>query len=115
MKRNLLLLGAVLISIVLVVNSTKKILMFRNTSLKIDDFEAHLLKLRQENSDLKRDLEYKKSNEFAEGEIRNKLGLVKEGEQVFVVPKKEEEKPSFAEASEGEPNWQKWRKLFFGG
>src|SRR3990167_8514157 len=108
MKRNLLLLSAVLISVVLVVNSTKKILMFRSTSLKIEDFEARLLKLRQENSDLARELEYKKSNEFAEAEIRNKLGLVKEGERVVIVPKKDEPtdgvESSYAKATEDKPN-----------
>ena len=116
MKRNLLLFSAVLISIFLVVNSTKKILMFRNTSQKVGDFETRLKQLRQENSELKQELEYKKSNEFVEGEIRNKLGLVKEGEVVFVIPKKDEGQTTNDERQEDQaPNWQKWWNLFFGG
>ncbi|MBI2327554.1 septum formation initiator family protein [Candidatus Curtissbacteria bacterium] len=115
MKRNLLLLGAVLISIILVVNSTKKIMMFRSTSQKIDDLEARLERLREENRQLKEELEYKKTDQFAEGEIRNKLGLVKEGEAVVIVPKADERETT-NEESQGpkQSNWQKWWDMFFG-
>ncbi|OGD83338.1 hypothetical protein A2165_04325, partial [Candidatus Curtissbacteria bacterium RBG_13_40_7] len=92
MKRNFLLFLGVLVSILLVVNSTKRILTFRATSQKVAEAENQLEQLRQENDALKKDLEYKKGDEFAEEEIRNKLGLVKEGESVVIIPK-EDEKP----------------------
>jgi len=115
MKRNFLLFLGVLVSIILVVNSTKRILTFRATSMKVAEAQSRLEQLRIENEALKKELEYKKSDEFAEEEIRNKLGLVKKGETVVIVPK-EKDQPSFAEASEGKqkPNWEKWRDLFFG-
>jgi len=91
--------------------------MFRSTSQKIDDLEARLEKLHQENRDLKQDLEYKKSDEFAEAEIRNKLGLAKEGEKVFVVPKKDDKglTTNDERTEDQEQNWKKWWNLFFGG
>jgi cell division protein FtsB len=115
MKRNFLLFLGVLVSIILVVNSTKRILTFRATSMKVGEAQSRLEQLRKENEDLKKELEYKKSDQFTEGEIRNKLGLVKEGETVVIIPK-EEDQPSSAKALEGKqkPNWEKWRDLFFG-
>ena len=115
MKRNFLLFLGVLVSIILVVNSTKRILTFRATSMKVTEVQTRLDELRRENEALKKELEYKKSDEFAEEEIRNKLGMVKEGETVVIIPK-EEDQPSSAKAIEGKqkPNWEKWRDLFFG-
>ena len=110
-----MLLGAVIISVFLVVNSAKKIMMFRDTSEKIGDFEVRLDKLKHENQDLKQELEYKKSDEFVESEIRNKLGLAKEGEVVFLVPKEESGQLPETSNRGNMSNWQKWWNLFFGG
>ena len=115
MKRTFLLIFAVLVSIVLVINSTKRILGLRTNSLSVGEAEKQLEELKQENEALKKELEYKKTDQFAEGEIRNKLGLAHEGETIVILPK-EEDGSSSAEASEDEqkPNWKKWQTLFFG-
>ena len=113
MKRNLLLFLAVLVSIVLVVSSSKRILNLRTTSQQVKDSEAQLENLRKENENLKKELEYKKSAEFAEGEIRNKLGLAREGEAVIILPKEEEKQLTTDNGQLTKPNWQKWRDLFF--
>lgn len=115
MKRNLLLMSAILVSIILGASSARKILSFKTTSGKVVQAEARLEELKKENEELKRELEHKKGQEFAEAEIRNKLGLAREGEAVVVVPKENsDQQPSFAKASEGKPNWQKWRDLILG-
>ena len=115
MRRNLLLLLVVLIIILLVVNSAKRLLVFRTTSQKVSETELRLSKLREENEALKKELEYKKGDEFAEEEIRNKLGLVREGEAVVIVSQDEKVgESSNVFASEDKPNWQKWWELFFG-
>ena len=94
MKRNLLLFLAVLISIVLVVNSSKRILNLRTTSQQVKESEAQLENLKKENEKLQAELKYKKSNEFAEKEIRDKLSLAKEGETVVILPKEEKSQNS---------------------
>jgi len=114
MKRNFLLFLGVLISIILVVNSTKRILTFRATSMKVTEAQTRLEQLRRENEALKKELEYKKSDEFAEGEIRNKLGLIKEGETVVIIPKEEDQQVTTDNGQLTKPNWEKWRDLFFG-
>lgn len=113
MKRNLFLVIAILISVLLVVKSTRKIMSFRNTSQKVDEASVRLEKLKIENEQLKKELDFKKSKEFAEAEIRNKLGLAKEGETVVILPRDQESKIQTAQKPEI-PNWQKWRDLFFG-
>ena len=114
MRKNILLIFAFLVSVLLVVNGAKRILSLRSTSKGIEDAQARLEKVKKENEQLKGDLEYKKSQEFTEGEIRNKLGLAKQNEAVVVVPKEEQSADSNLQTV-NEPNWQKWWDLFFGG
>ena len=114
MKRNLLLFLAVLISIVLVVNSSKRILNLRTTSQQVKESEAQLENLRKQNEKLQEELKYKKSNEFAEKEIRDKLSLAKEGETVVILPKEEKQQVTIDNGQLTKPNWHKWKALFFG-
>jgi len=112
MRRNFLLFIAVLIGIILVFNSSKRLISFRSTAKQFSEAEERLEKLKKENEDLKRELEYKKSEEFTESEIRNKLGLVKEGETVVILPKDDKSNKN-GENKVAIPNWQKWWNLFF--
>src|SRR3990167_10149559 len=115
MKRNLLLIFAVIVGLLLAYNSARKIASYRGTSQKITDEQVKLEQLRQENAELKQELEYKKSDKFAEGEIRNKLGLAKPGEEVFVVPKDVNRQSLIVNRDDGKPNWQKWKDYLFEG
>ncbi len=115
MKRNVILVFAVIVLLLLGFNSFNRIMSLQGTSKNVAKEEAQLDALRQENSSLKQELEYKKSQRFAEQEIRNKLGLAKEGEQVIVLPKKDDEASSGDVVNKKQlPNWKKWQKLFFG-
>ncbi len=113
MKRNFLLIGAILIAVILGVNSAKKILSFHGTSQKVEEAQKKLEDLKEEKEALKRDLAYKKSDEFKEKEIRNKLGLAKPGETVVIIPKEGQEATT-GESKNQKANWQKWKELFFG-
>lgn len=67
---------------------------------------------KKENKDLKNRLKNAQDEEFIEEEARNKLLLVKPGEQNVFVPKltgTEEHKTKV----DTRPNWEKWRDLFF--
>ena len=116
MRRNLFLVLAIIVGIILVVNSIKKLLTFRTTTQKVAEAQNRLEALREENKKLKEQLEYTKSEEFREREIRDKLGLVKEGEAIVVLPKENDENSKLeTRNSKPRPNWQKWWNLFFGG
>lgn len=116
MKRNLILIAAVLVSILLAINSVRRIMSFRTTAQSVVEAQHQLNDLKQENEALKRELEYKKSDKFAEEEIRNKLGLAKTGETIVVLPKNDSSQLTVnSQQSTDLPNWQKWWNLFFKG
>lgn len=112
MRRKLLLIGAILVSLLLAYNSARRILTFKTTSEKVKEAEVRLEEIKLENEKLKQDLAYKESSQFAEAEIRNKLGLVKEGEAVVVVPR--DEVADDVQLTTDKPNWVKWKERFFG-
>ncbi|MCL4419044.1 septum formation initiator family protein [Patescibacteria group bacterium] len=69
-------------------------------------------KEKEENQKLKSQLSLVGNEQFIEEEARNKLFLVKPGEQEVIVPqdllnKNSQKKPDNA------PNWKKWWNLFF--
>lgn len=115
MKRNFLLFLFFLASILLIVNGVRRLLTFKTTSERVKEAEESLVRLKRENEDLKRELEYKKGQEFSEKEIRDKLGLAKPGEAVVVLPKNDSSQSTVdSEQSIEIPNYTKWWKLFFG-
>jgi len=113
MRKNLLLIAGIIFALILGINSVQRIGSLRDTSHKVDDAEERLENLRAENERLQKELEYKKTDEFKEAEIRNKLGLVKEGEAIVIVPKMSDQESETSD-QESVPNWEKWRILFFG-
>ena len=76
--------------------------------------QLHSLEVK--NRELKKRLSEIKSQDFIEQQARDKLGLVKEGETIVVIPEdkinqvlgvgKQAETPRL-------PNWQGWLNLFF--
>jgi cell division protein FtsB len=79
------------------------------------DAQRELTKQKQENQKLKSQLSYVESKEFVEEVARNKLFLVKPGEQAVLIPQdlnKGTSTPS-ANIRKQDPNWKKWLKLFF--
>jgi cell division protein FtsB len=96
-------------------NSLSKTL---NGNKLIEKTEKKLEKAKIEEEELEKKLEITQSVEFIEGQIRNKLGLVKEGETILVLPDNETLKkisPQIPKNEEEKPlsNIQKWLKLFF--
>ena len=114
-KRNLILVIVLIIGFFLAYNSFNKIMTFRENAKTVENAQERLDRLKKENEALKAEFEYKKSNEFAEEEIRNKLGLAKEDEVVLILPNEEDSSQLTVHSSQSsKPNWVKWRKLFFG-
>lgn len=106
-------MAIVLIAVIISYNSVKKIRTFKVTAQSVAERQKHLDNLKKENEKLKDELTYKESSSFAELEIRNKLGLAKEGEAVVIVPNQEAGGEQEAIGS-SKPNWLKWRLLVFG-
>jgi len=90
-------------------------LTFRTTAQGVSAAQKQLADLKRENEVLKKELDFKKSDQFAEEEIRNKLGLAKPGETIVVLPKEENTKYQIPNTKYELPNWQKWWNLFFKG
>ncbi len=85
---------------------------------KIQEEERRVEALKRENERLKRESEKVMSGVYIEKQLRDRLGLAKEGEYVVVLPDEETLKrlaPKIEEEEEilPEPNWKKWYKLFF--
>lgn len=85
---------------------------------EIKEREIRVEKLKEENERLRTTLAQTQSGEFVEKQIRDKLGLAKEGEIVLVMPDSEileklaPDLPK-SEASLPLKNWEKWYRLFF--
>lgn len=94
-------------------NSFKKIMSLRTTSQGVREQEKKLASLQAENEALKHEFQYKQSEKFVEGEIRDRLGLAKEGEQVFALPNQVVSNTDQV-AKKVVPNWKKWQKLILG-
>lgn len=76
-----------------------------------------LERFEKENERLQKKITETQSDEFIEKQIRDKLGLVKEGEMVVVLPDEEilrslAPKIEVEQDSLPDPNWKRWLKLF---
>ncbi len=77
--------GLTVLFAVATVNFTKTTLNVIQSSKRLDTTKDEVAQLEGQKNALEEELEYKKSDEYVEEEARNKLGLVKPGEELFVV------------------------------
>lgn len=62
---------------------------------------------------LTEELYYVKTDEFVEGQAREKLGMVKPGEHIILAPQTSSNSANDNKNDENIPNWEKWKRLFF--
>lgn len=74
-----------LLFVLATVNFTRTTLNIIQSSKRLDNLKEEVSSLEEQKASKEAELEYKKSAEFVEEEARNKLSLVKEGEEVFVL------------------------------
>lgn len=72
-----------------------------------------LLRVTEENERLKRVLAEAQSTTFVEKEARNKLGLVKTGESVVLLGKRESTPSDLLKGQAAISRWGEWWQLFF--
>jgi len=106
---------ALAISILVINNLIRSIYDLWQKHDLITSAEKELSRQKQENQRLKSQLSFVKSKEFVEEEARNKLFLVKPGEQRVMIPEKlvKISTPSANIHKDDPPNWKKWLRLFF--
>lgn len=78
--------------------------------------QEDLSRVKQENERLKQELSQAETPEFIERVAREKLGMVKEGETLVLLPKSQITNPNDQTKEEKEEslsNWKKWWRLFF--
>lgn len=80
---------------------------------RIKQAEEEVKKQEQENQTLQKKLAEVQSPEFIEREAKDKLGLVREGEEIVVLPPQNSISNTQYPIS-NDPNWKKWWKLYLG-
>ena len=113
-------MGLVLPSLVFLILASsliKSITRIRQGDEIIKKTENRLNNLNEENKKLEKQVEIVSSPEYAERQLRDKLGLVKEGEVVLILPepgivKKLAPNIDFNEKMPLKPNYMKWIVLF---
>ena len=113
--KKILFFVVLIASVFVIINLSRSIYTLWQKRDLIVDAERELVKQKQENQRVKSQLSYVESEEFIEEVARNKLLLVKPGEQGLLVAEdliKETSSPS-ANVRKEDPNWKKWLKLFF--
>jgi cell division protein FtsB len=103
--------------LLLIISLARNITKIRQAQEKIQEKKEEVEKLEERNKKLKEQFEKVSSEEFAERELRDKLGLAKEGEIIIVLPDEATLRKLIPELKEEEevlpdPNWKKWLKLF---
>ena len=111
---NLLLIALMLVFILSLLRSFRKV---KKANQRILQEAEKVENLKIENQKLQEKIKEVQSDEYIEREIRDKLGLAKEGEIVVVMPEDDivrqfAPKIEFEEDSLPDPNWKAWGKLF---
>ena len=104
--------------ILLAISVYKNISKIKQIYKRITEKEEDVRKLEESNKNLERKVEESSSPDYIEKQIRDKLGLAKEGEVVVVLPAPEvlrKYAPQVEREEENlpDPNWKKWLHLFY--
>ena len=106
-----------LISLVLVATLPRSIYQLWQRWDIVSEREQELKRTRAENERLKANLQEAQTPDFVERQAREKLGMVKEGETLVIMPN--DNPPAGGLMTNGEeekeermPNWKKWLNLF---
>ena len=103
--------------ILLIVSLARNVIRILKAGERVGEAEKRVEKLKVENEELKKRLETVGSEEYIEKQLRDNLGLAKEGETIVVLPDEETLRALAPRVEEEEetlpdPNWRKWLKLF---
>lgn len=108
----------IFVFILMFISLTRNILRVKGAKEKVKRSQERVERLKEENKGLEEKVRAAKSEEFIEKQLRDKLGLAKEGETIVVLPDEETLKKLGVSVQEEEeilpdPNWKKWLNLFY--
>jgi cell division protein FtsB len=108
----------VFIFLLMLVSLIRNVLRVVESNKRIGKAQDQVEKLKKENEELEEKLAVTRSEGYIEKQLRDKLGLAKEGEIVIVLPDEkilETLAPKLEEEEETlpDPNWKKWLKMFY--
>ncbi|HSW89238.1 MAG TPA: septum formation initiator family protein [Candidatus Saccharimonadales bacterium] len=112
MKRILFVIFIV-ISFLIIYNFSSSIYRLLSKKDVLIQAQSELKKAQNENTNLKKQLTHVKNPEFVEEQARDKLFLVKPGENSVVIPQGLLPTPIPTKSlTPPKPNWQKWLEVF---
>lgn len=115
MVKKIALISGLILALVIFYNLSKQLYDSLEVSRRLDREAENLTNLQKRNVELKGKLEEVGSLSFVEREARDKLGLVREGETMVIIPPSEIDKILGAQKEVEKivlPYWQGWLKLF---
>ena len=103
--------------VIIAVSLAKNILGINQGDQRINEVEERAVELKKEKEVLEKKLVEMESDDYIEKQLRDKLGMAKEGEIVIVLPdpqivRKFAPKVEQEEEILPDPIWKKWAKLF---
>ena len=110
--------GTWILVVLLLVSTVRNIQRVKGIRSQVEKEREKVAKMQAENAQLEEQIAIAEGTNFIEKQIRNKLGLVKPGEAIVVLPDTEILKKMAPQIVTEEdilpdPNWKKWKKLFF--
>ena len=111
------LVASLLIFVILVSSLVKSVRRIQVGDTVIEKTKVKIGKAEEENKRLEEQLKIVQSEEYLEKQLRDKLGLAKEGEIILVLPEADivrKLSPQIPEEEEVKPktNFQKWLEMF---
>lgn len=106
-----------LLALVLVISIARNIEKVFQIRRQVEDVRQKIEKQKAENDEIAKKVAETGGPEFVERQVRDKLGLVKAGETIVVLPDADTvrslaPKPPTENDDLPDPNWKKWLKLF---
>ena len=103
--------------VVLTLSLVRNITNSRNIKLQVQKEQAKVDKIKNDNATLEAQIAETQSQAFVEKEVRDKLGLAKDGEAIVVLPDEDTLRklaPIIPTEQDflPDPNWKRWLKLF---
>jgi cell division protein FtsB len=107
-----------IIVIILVFSIIKNINRVLNIRKQVQIERQRVEKMQAENVGLQAKINQAQGQDFIDKQIRDKLGLTKEGEAIVILPDESIVRSLAPSVSTNQdtlpdPNWKKWKKLFF--
>jgi len=113
MAKKVIFIVVVVVLLVIINNLVHSIYEVWSKQDLLNQAQKELTREENKNQKLKAGLSYVKTQKFIEEEARNKLFLVKPGEQEVLLPGSSSSNQTQKKQEVQTPNWQKWLNLFF--